>query len=78
MDDAFTVDDLIACYERGVFLMADARHDESIFLIDPERRGVLPLDGVHVPRRLARTVRAQPFEIRIDTACDAVVEACAT
>jgi leucyl/phenylalanyl-tRNA--protein transferase len=78
MDDAFTVDDLIACYERGVFPMADARQDESIFLIDPERRGVLPLDGVHVPRRLARTVRAEPFEIRIDTAFDEVVEACAT
>jgi leucyl/phenylalanyl-tRNA--protein transferase len=38
---------------------------------------VLPLDGVHVPRRLARTVRAEPFEIRIDSAFDAVVEACA-
>ncbi len=76
--DAFTVDDLITCYQRGVFPMADARHDESVFLIDPERRGVLPLDGVHIPRRLARTVRADTFEIRIDSAFDAVVEACAT
>ncbi|WP_421737753.1 leucyl/phenylalanyl-tRNA--protein transferase [Caulobacter sp.] len=76
--DAFTVDDLITCYQRGVFPMADARHDESVFLIDPERRGVLPLDGVHIPRRLARTVRANTFEIRIDSAFDAVVEACAT
>jgi leucyl/phenylalanyl-tRNA--protein transferase len=76
--DAFTVDDLIACYQRGVFPMADAREDESIFLIDPERRGVLPLDGVHFSRRLARTVRAETFEVRIDSAFDAVVEACAT
>jgi leucyl/phenylalanyl-tRNA--protein transferase len=76
--DAFTVDDLIACYQRGVFPMADAREDESIFLIDPERRGVLPLDGVHISRRLARTVRAEMFEVRIDSAFDAVVEACAT
>jgi leucyl/phenylalanyl-tRNA--protein transferase len=76
--DAFTVDDLIACYQRGVFPMADAREDESIFLIDPERRGVLPLDGVHISRRLARTVRAETFEVRIDSAFDAVVEACAT
>lgn len=75
--DAFTVDDLITCYQRGVFPMADARHDESIFLIDPERRGVLPLDGLHVPRRLARTVRSDAFEIRINSAFDAVVEACA-
>jgi leucyl/phenylalanyl-tRNA--protein transferase len=76
-DDAFTVDDLIACYERGVFPMADARHADSIFLSEPARGGVLPLEGVHVPRRLARTVRADPFEIRIDSAFDAVVEACA-
>ena len=75
--DAFTVEDLISCYQRGVFPMADAREDESIFLIDPERRGVLPLDGFHLPSRLARTVRADIFEIRIDTAFDAVVEACA-
>ncbi len=75
--DAFTVDDLITCYQRGVFPMADAREDESIFLIDPERRGVLPLGTVHIPRRLARTVRSDLFEVRIDTAFDAVVEACA-
>ena len=40
---AFSVDDLIACYQRGVFPMADARDDERIFLIDPDRRGVIPL-----------------------------------
>lgn len=77
MDDAFSVDDLIACYARGVFPMADAREDESVFLIDPERRGVLPLGGLHVPKRLARTVRNGPYEIRIDTAFDAVIEGCA-
>lgn len=75
--DAFTVDDLIACYQRGVFPMADAREDENVFLIDPERRGVLPLDGLHIPRRLARTVRSDAFEIRIDSAFGEVVEACA-
>ena len=58
MEDAFTVDDLIACYARGVFPMADAREDESLFLIDPERRGVLAARGpFHIPKRLARTVR---------------------
>jgi leucyl/phenylalanyl-tRNA--protein transferase len=73
----FDVDDLIACYQRGVFPMADAREDDRVFLIDPQHRGVLPLDGFHVPSRLARTVRAHPFEVRIDTAFDQVVEACA-
>ena len=59
MDEAFSVDDLIACYARGVFPMADAREDDSVFLIDPERRGVLPLGTFHIPKRLARTVRAE-------------------
>ena len=73
----FDLDDLLDCYARGVFPMADARDDDRVFLIDPERRGILPLDTFHVPRRLARTVRAEPFEIRIDSAFRAVVQACA-
>jgi len=73
----FDARDLLDCYARGVFPMADARDDERVFLIDPERRGILPLDGLHVSRRLARTVRAEPYEIRIDTAFHEVVLACA-
>lgn len=73
----FDARDLLACYARGVFPMADAREDERVFLIDPERRGVIPLDGFHVSRRLARTVRSEPFEIRADFAFRAVVQACA-
>jgi leucyl/phenylalanyl-tRNA--protein transferase len=73
----FSVDDLIECYRRGVFPMADARHDRRVFLVDPARRGIIPLDGFHVPRRLARTVRAGRFEIRLDTAFAEVVAACA-
>ena len=57
--------------------MADARDDERVFLIDPERRGVIPLDGFHISKRLARTVRAEPYEIRIDTAFHEVLLACA-
>jgi leucyl/phenylalanyl-tRNA--protein transferase len=73
----FTVEDLIDCYQRGVFPMADARDDDRIFLVDPEHRGIMPLHTVHIPRRLARTVRTDPYQVRIDTAFDAVVEACA-
>jgi len=76
MDD-FGAQELLACYARGVFPMADAREDSRVFLIDPERRGVLPLNRFHVPRRLARTVRAEPFEIRIDSAFAQIVAACA-
>ena len=73
----FTADDLIACYCRGVFPMADARHDERLFLVDPAKRGIIPLDEFHVSHRLARTVRQGRFEVRFDTAFNAVVEACA-
>src|SRR5204863_1840202 len=55
----------------------DAREDARVFLIDPERRGVIPLERFHVSRRLARTVRADRFEIRADTAFHEVVLACA-
>jgi leucyl/phenylalanyl-tRNA---protein transferase len=74
---SFGVDDLIACYRRGVFPMAEARDDPRIFLVDPEHRGVIPLDRFHISRRLARTVRSDRFEVRIDTAFRDVVQACA-
>lgn len=74
---AFDARDLLDCYARGVFPMADAREDARVFLIDPERRGVIPLSGFHVPKRLARTVRGDPFEVRFDTAFHQVVLACA-
>jgi leucyl/phenylalanyl-tRNA--protein transferase len=73
----FSVDDLIDCYRRGVFPMADARHDRRVFLVDQARRGVMPLDRFHVSRRLARTVRSDRFDVRVDTAFGAVVAACA-
>ncbi len=73
----FDADDLIECYRRGVFPMADARNDEKVFLVAPARRGILPLDGLHISHRLARTVRSDRFEVRADTAFEAVIEACA-
>jgi leucyl/phenylalanyl-tRNA--protein transferase len=75
--DSFGPRDLLDCYAQGVFPMADAREDERVFLIDPEKRGVIPLDGFHVSRRLARTVRGNPFEIRVDSAFREVVLECA-
>jgi leucyl/phenylalanyl-tRNA--protein transferase len=73
----FDAQDLLHCYARGVFPMADAREDPGVFLVDPERRGVIPLNAFHVSRRLARTVRAEPFVVRLNTAFHDVVLACA-
>ena len=75
--DDLTVEDLLTWYEQGVFPMADARDDERIFLIDPAERGVIPLQGFHVPKRLARTVRQHPYQIRVDSAFEQVVAECA-
>lgn len=74
---AFDARDLLDCYARGVFPMADARGDARVFLVDPEQRGVLPLGGFHVSHRMARTVRAEPFEVRVDTAFHGVILQCA-
>lgn len=74
---AFDARDLLDCYARGVFPMADAREDARVFLIDPERRGVIPLDRFHVSRRLARTVRSDAFEVRFDTAFHRILLECA-
>jgi leucyl/phenylalanyl-tRNA--protein transferase len=73
----FTADDLIACYQRGVFPMADTRHDRRIFLVEPARRGVLPLDGLRISRRLARTVRSDLYTIRVNTDFAGVIAGCA-
>ena len=68
---------LLACYRRGVFPMAQDREDDFLQLVDPELRGVAPIQDAHVPRRLARTVRGRPFEIRVNTAFREVVAGCA-
>jgi leucyl/phenylalanyl-tRNA--protein transferase len=75
--DVFGAEALLACYARGVFPMAEAQDDPRVFLVEPDQRGVLPLDRFHIPTRLRRTVRGEPFEVRIDTAFAAVLDACA-
>ena len=70
-------DDLLDCYRRGVFPMAETRTSTQLFLVDPAERGVLPLDRFHVPRRLARTVRRDPFRVSANEAFGAVMRYCA-
>ena len=68
---------LLRAYSIGLFPMADSADDPELFWVEPDMRGVIPLDGFHVSRSLARTIRRKPFDIRFDTAFDAVVAACA-
>ncbi|AXS40279.1 leucyl/phenylalanyl-tRNA--protein transferase [Breoghania sp. L-A4] len=68
---------LLKAYACGIFPMAESADDPELFWIEPDLRGVLPLDAFHVPRRLRRTVRADHFEIRVDHDFDAVINGCA-
>jgi leucyl/phenylalanyl-tRNA--protein transferase len=68
---------LLAAYAGGVFPMAEASDDPELFWVDPRRRGILPLEAFHVPRRLRRVVRHGGFEIRCDTAFEEVIRGCA-
>jgi leucyl/phenylalanyl-tRNA--protein transferase len=72
-----TPDVLLKAYACGMFPMAESADDPALFWVEPESRGVLPLDEFHCPRRLARTVRRDVFELRIDTDFAAVIDACA-
>ncbi len=75
--DPFDAHALLQCYAHGVFPMGEDRDDPRVYLVEPQQRGVIPLDAFHIPGRLRRTVRGEPFAVRVDTAFDAVLHACA-
>lgn len=68
---------LLKAYACGIFPMAESADDPTLYWIEPEARGILPLDAVHVPRKLARIIRQEKFEIRIDTDFRGVIRGCA-
>ena len=72
-----TPDLLLRAYRAGLFPMAETRTGEKLHWLDPERRGVLPLDGFHLPRRLQRTVLSGPYQVMSNTAFPAVIALCA-
>ena len=74
---AITPEIMLRAYAAGIFPMAESADDPSLFWVEPELRGIIPLDRFHLSARLARTVRSDRFEIRVDTAFDAVIAACA-
>jgi len=68
---------LLKAYACGIFPMAESCDDPALYWIEPQQRGILPLERVHVPRRLARSIRQGVFEIRIDHDFEAVIDGCA-
>jgi leucyl/phenylalanyl-tRNA---protein transferase len=72
-----TPDMLLRAYSIGLFPMADSADDPELFWVEPEIRGIIPLDRFHVSRSLTKAIRRRPFDIRFDTAFAEVMEGCA-
>jgi leucyl/phenylalanyl-tRNA--protein transferase len=68
---------LLKAYACGIFPMAESADDPALYWIEPEMRGIIPLDGFHLPARLARTVRTTSFAVHIDRDFEAVIDGCA-
>src|SRR5271166_119697 len=72
-----TADLMLRAYRHGLFPMAETRLGERLYWLDPERRGVLPLDRFHLPRRLARTVLSDVFTVTVDRDFAGTIAGCA-
>jgi leucyl/phenylalanyl-tRNA--protein transferase len=68
---------LLKAYACGIFPMAESADDPTLYWIEPEKRGIIPLDGFHIAKRLARTVRATHFTVTTNRNFDAVIDGCA-
>ena len=78
MAQAFTPDDLIACYRRGVFPMSDNRGDDTFYLVEPKLRGILPLEALHISKSMRKFRRQTSFKVTFNQDFPSVIEACAT
>lgn len=72
-----TPDILLRAYACGIFPMAESADDPTIFWVEPEQRGVIPLQGFRISSRLARTVRSDIFRITVNTAFKQTIDGCA-
>jgi leucyl/phenylalanyl-tRNA--protein transferase len=77
VSSAITPEVLLRAYSCGIFPMAESADDPTLFWVEPEMRGVIPLDGFRVSSRLGRTVRSDAFTVTVDTAFKAVIAGCA-
>ncbi|MCB9988182.1 MAG: leucyl/phenylalanyl-tRNA--protein transferase [Rhodospirillales bacterium] len=72
-----TLNDVLNAYANGLFPMAERAEEDEFYWYDPPRRGQLSIAGLHIPRRLEKTVRQAPYDVRIDTAFADVIDGCA-
>ena len=76
-DRSITPELLLRAYSIGMFPMSESADDPELFWVEPDIRGIIPLDDFHVSKSLQKAIRKAPFDIRFDTAFDQVVEKCA-
>ncbi|MDJ0823660.1 MAG: leucyl/phenylalanyl-tRNA--protein transferase [Paracoccaceae bacterium] len=72
-----TAELILHAYRSGIFPMAEHRDDPEIFWVDPRKRGVIPLDGFHISRKLARRLRQDDYEVTLNRAFSDVMDGCA-
>jgi len=77
MHAEITPEVLLRAYACGIFPMAESADDPTLFWVEPEQRGVIPLDGLKVSSRLARTVRSDRFRVTVDQVFSEVIDGCA-
>ncbi len=68
---------VLRAYAAGIFPMAEGQRDRELFWVDPEMRGIIPLDKFRIPRRLRRTLRRGAYEVRCNSAFEDVIRGCA-
>ncbi|MDE2340139.1 MAG: leucyl/phenylalanyl-tRNA--protein transferase, partial [Alphaproteobacteria bacterium] len=68
---------LLRAYASGIFPMAESAEAGEVYWVEPEKRGILPLDGFHLSKSLVKTLKSGRFTISINTAFEAVLRACA-
>jgi leucyl/phenylalanyl-tRNA--protein transferase len=76
-DLPITPDILLRAYAAGIFPMAESADDPGLHWVEPQKRGILPLDRFHVGSRLLRLVRQERYRVVVDRDFAAVIEACA-
>ncbi|MEP7032060.1 MAG: leucyl/phenylalanyl-tRNA--protein transferase, partial [Pseudolabrys sp.] len=68
---------LLKAYACGIFPMAESADDPALYWIEPDMRGIIPIEGFHVPDRLARTIRSTPYTVWVDRDFNGTMEGCA-
>lgn len=68
---------LLKAYAAGIFPMAESAEDNALYWVEPEERGIFPLDGLRISRSLRKRIRQRRFDVRVDTAFNDVIAACA-